>query len=64
MTNLRELIQNEEDKIESDRTKLELFYALKNTRQEKGGLSLLEISETIKEVFKEEELEMIINNLR
>lgn len=49
---------------ESVMTERELSNALRVSRQQKGGLSLQEVADIIKEEFDESEVEALINNLK
>ena len=55
----REALQNESARLLSDWTRQDLKHYLKRTREQSGGLSLMEIAEVIKEVFTKEEAEAI-----
>jgi len=45
-------------------TKQNLFQALKETRQQSGGIPLFEIAEIMREVFDEEELNHLIRKIK
>lgn len=53
---MREELQNESARILSDWTREDLIHQLKRTREERGGLSLMEIAEIMKEVFTPDEV--------
>lgn len=50
-TELRRQLQGTADAILSDWTREDLRYSLNKSRQHKGGLSLMEIAECIKETL-------------
>lgn len=60
---IRHLLQSEAAKVMSDWTHEELLHVLNKTRSEKGGLSLMEVSDCLTMVFSPEEIAMIKNNL-
>jgi hypothetical protein len=60
---MRHQLQNEGAKVMSDWTHQDLVHVLSRTQGEKGGLSLMEVAECMREVFTSEQLAMIKNNL-
>ncbi len=60
---LREELQKQRQLLISEWTRDELIVSLKKTREQRGGLSLLEISDVIKSVLSEEEVTYLKNKL-
>lgn len=60
---LREKLQTNANRLLSDWTRHDLIMVLKKTRQERGGLSLMEIAEVIKETLTQEEMQALKNDL-
>ena len=55
--------QLQKDTTHSDNTRMELESVLEKTRMEKGGLSLMEITEIICNVLDEEEAKQVARNI-
>ncbi len=62
-TQLRRILQVNSGKLLSEWTREDLARVMKRTRQERGGLSLIEIAEVIRESLQPEEVEQIKKNL-
>jgi hypothetical protein len=56
---LRRQVQTPKEQDASERTRIELEQALSITRNQEGGLSLLEIADIIRETFSWEEVASI-----
>lgn len=60
----RDFGQSDDTIRESMNTEADLSRAIWQTKQEKGGLSLQEVTEVIKGEFDESEVESLVNNLK